>query len=440
MTQRAGWAGMGLALAAMVGLVLPLAAQGLTERDAALQAERAARVAAGDKAYKRKQWNVAREHYQTGCDEDGYGEACFKVARMEERGEGTQRSMALAFTYYQLGCTMQYGPSCDRAGYMASGNDGIERNDEQAFEMFYLGCSFKSAESCSNFGFMHDFGRGTAQDRVKARELYLKACDMGSANGCTNQGMMLIEGLGGPADPVRGRAFLKRACDAGHKPGCEKLAAASGKAPAKPAASAAAAASAAKPALSQADYRMGLEAFDRDQFPVAYRTLRPFADQGDTTAEYAVGFMHAYGQGANRDYLEAARFLVRAARKGDKRAEELLGIIGPNIQQAQFVYMIDAEGPDMSSLSAFSYEVEVYCQFRGPNCATWRKRYQQAEDANNRRAFSEQMARAWRQSAPDARFGNDPRRGGETFAACIRRQVRTRGATAGSTLLDYDCF
>ena len=103
--------------------------------------------------------------------------------------------------------------------------------------------------------------------------------------------------------------------------------------------------------------------------------------------------------------------------------------------------MIDTQGPDMSTLGNFAYEVEVYCRFGGKNCTTWKKRYQQAENANNQRAFSEQMARAWAPlSQPRAGFGNDPRRGDETFGTCIARQARTRGVTAGTTLLDFDCY
>jgi len=375
--------------ALMLALALPAQANN-PDKDA----ERAWKE--GSKTYSAGDMVATRRHFLAAC-EGGHARACFNVGVMLRDGIGGMADPKEARWRFSRACAYGSAPGCYSYGNMAMEAIGGERNDRDA------------------------------------REAHERACREGLNQACNSLAVLVEAGRGGNADPVRARSLYQTACDGGEKSACSNLAKlASGTPPAAPAPVAS--------ARSQADYRMGLDYFDRSLFPNAYRMLRPFADEGDTTAEYAVGFMHAYGEGASRDYLEAARFLVRAARKGDTRAEQLLGTIGPNIQQAQFVYMIDAEGPDMTSLSSFSYDVAVYCQFRGPNCATWRQRYKQAENANNQRAFAEQMARAWRQGTPDARFGNDPRRGGETFAACIRRQVRTRGATAGSTVLDYDCF
>lgn len=354
-------------------------------------------------------------------------------------GSKTYRAGDMVATrgHFLNACEGGHARACFNFGVMLRDGVGGRPDLEQARWRFSRACAFGSAQGCYSYGNMAMAAQGGERNDRDAREAHERACREGLSPACNSLAVLVEAGRGGNADPARARGLYQTACNGGEKAACTNLAkAASGAPPAAPAQTA----QTAQTARNSADYRMGLDYFNRSLYPNAYRMLRPFADQGDTTAEYAVGYMHAYGEGANRDYLEAARFLVRAARKGDKRAEQLLGTIGPNVQQAQFVYMIDTEGPDMSSLSNFSYEVAVYCQFRGPNCATWRKRYQQAENANNRRALSEQMARAWRQSSPDPRFGNDPRRGGETFAACLRRQVRARGATAGSTLLDYDCF
>jgi uncharacterized protein len=352
-----------------------------------------------------------------------------------DEGSKTYRAgdMPATRTHFLKACDGGHARACFNVGVMLRDGVGGPANPSDARWRFSRACAYGSAPGCYSFGNMAMEGLGGDRNDRDAREAHERACKEGLNQACNSLAVLVEAGRGGNADPARARGLYKSACDAGEKSACTNLAKlAAGAPPAAPAP--------AKSARSQADYRMGLDYFNRRLYPNAYQVLRPFADEGDTTAQYAVGFMHAYGEGAGRDYLEAARFLVPAARKGDKRAEELLALIGPNIQQAQFVYMIDTEGPDMSSLSSFSYDVAVYCQFRGPNCTTWRSRYKQAERANNQRAFAEQMARAWRQGAPDARFGNDPRRGGETFGACLRRQIRTRGVTAGSTVLDYDCF
>ena len=255
------------------------------------------------------------------------------------------------------------------------------------------------------------------------RKAHETACGGGITEACNSLAVLIEAGRGGARDMARSLTLYKTACDGGVQAACDNLAAGAGV------------------SLTQADYRTGLQYFNGKQYDKAYPMLRPFADRGDAKAEYTVGWMLAYGEGTGRDYLEAARFLVSAARKGDAESQTILQRIAPNVRQAEFVYLIDTEGPDMSSLSNFAYEVAQYCTFRGPNCTQWRQRYKQAERANNQRAFAEQMARAWTtQAQPRAGFGNDPRRGGETFGACIRRQARTRGVTAGTTLLDFDCY
>lgn len=340
-------------------------------------------------------------------------------------GAKTYRAGDMAATrkHFSRACSLGHERACFNVGVMYQDGVGGAADPEHARWLFNKACQFGYASGCYNFGNMAMEGKGGARDDIAARKAQETACTAGVTQACNSLAVLVEAGRGGNRDMARALALYKTACDGGHKAACDNIAAGAGV------------------SLTQADYRMGLDYFSRKLYANAYPVLRPFADRGDAQAQYSVGWMLAYGQGTNRDYLDAARFLVSAARKGDKDAENILRQIAPKVREAEFVYLIDSEGPDMSSLANFAYEVEVYCRFGGKNCTTWKQRYQQAENANNSRAFSEQMARAWnQQSAPDPRFGNDPRRSGETFGACIRRQVRTRGATAGSTVLDYDCY
>jgi hypothetical protein len=56
----------------------------------------------------------------------------------------------------------------------------------------------------------------------------------------------------------------------------------------------------------------------------AVRWYRKAADQGDATAQYALGFMYRRGQGVPRDYAEAARWYRKAADQGDETAQIVL--------------------------------------------------------------------------------------------------------------------
>jgi uncharacterized protein len=391
-------------------------------------------LAEAKKAYSRNKPEQARSLLATACQKRS-GEACDLLALMQIDGEGGPQDIPAATASFVKGCDLKYVLSCETATQLylggARGKGMIPVDDMKAASLAHFGCRWGSAGSCTDMSFLHYTGRGVEKDPVKAREYAYKACSAGHATGCSNYGGFLHAGTGGPVDKAGAYLYLDKACKGGNKGGCNDLAKffPNGAPAAGPGTG------------SGGQLARGLQAFNSKLYSDAYSLLRPFAEQGDAQAEYYVGWMLAYGQGTSRDYLNSARFLTAAARKGDKDALGVLQQIGPKVREAEFVYMIDAEGPDMSSLANFAYEVEVYCRFGGRNCTTWKQRYQQAERANNQRAFAEQMARAWAPLAePRAGFGNDPRRGGETFGACIRRQARTRGVTAGTTVLDFDCY
>ena len=386
------------------------------------------------KAYSEKKLEKARGLLGQACGKRS-GEGCYLLAMMEVKGEGGAKNVSVAAETFVKACDLQYGMGCELATYLYKGEGpakGIIPADyKKAASLSHFGCRWGSAGSCNEMSFLYFSGQGVEKDPVKAREYAYKACNWEDAAGCSNYGYYLQTGAGGPVDKAGAYLYLDKACKAGNKGGCDNLAQYfPGGAP-----------GAGQGSGGAGQLARGLQSFNSKLYSDAYSLLRPFAEQGEVKAEYTVGWMLAYGQGTSRDYLDAARFLASAARKGDKESLSVLQNIAHKVREAEFVYMIDTQGPDMSTLANFAYEVEVYCRFGGRNCTTWKQRYQQAENANNRRAFSEQMARAWAPLAePRPGFGNDPRRNNETFGACIRRQARTRGVTAGTTLLDFDCY
>lgn len=374
------------------------------------QSTSAQEVAKGDKARKSKKFAAALDHYDIACDA-GNGEGCFKAGRLYELGEGHKPSNGMAVQYYESACYNEFAEGCARAGLFFNGREGVQSDYDKAFSLLRMACTGGSPAGCSNLGFMYDLGRGVAQDRAKAREYYLDACNRGYASGCTNQGLMLAEGEGGPVDRAQGRVFLKRGCDGGDQSGCAQLAKFD--------------AGRVRPRGEiEADYRMALDSFNRKLYPQAYRALRPFAEEGRAEAEYAVGFMLAYGQGTARNYLEAAHFLGRAAERGDTAAQDVLANIVPNVMEARFVEHIDRYGPSTASLGDFMYDVNVYCIYRGPNCSAWRARYKKLERENNMRAEAANMARIWNnygQGKSSDQFWSEARARSE----CLRRVTQS---------------
>lgn len=56
----------------------------------------------------------------------------------------------------------------------------------------------------------------------------------------------------------------------------------------------------------------GLDAFNRGDFAMALRVMRPLAEQGDAIAMVTLGTMYEHGFGVRQDVVEAVRWYQRA--------------------------------------------------------------------------------------------------------------------------------
>jgi uncharacterized protein len=68
-------------------------------------------------------------------------------------------------------------------------------------------------------------------------------------------------------------------------------------------------------------------AYRRGDFSTALRLFRPLADQGNSFAQTALGFMNAEGQGVQKDFSEAAKWFRKGAEQGSADAQYNLGIM-----------------------------------------------------------------------------------------------------------------
>jgi uncharacterized protein len=77
-------------------------------------------------------------------------------------------------------------------------------------------------------------------------------------------------------------------------------------------------------------------AFDRGDYKIALRGLKPLAENGDTDAQIKLGVMYHGGKGVRRDYTEAMKWFRKAANQGDAEAQAVLGVMylkGEGIQR-----------------------------------------------------------------------------------------------------------
>ncbi len=81
---------------------------------------------------------------------------------------------------------------------------------------------------------------------------------------------------------------------------------------------------------ARAGFDEGLAAYERGDYAAALREFLPLAEQGDATAQFALGLMYDNGEGVPQDDAEAAKWYRRAAEQGDASAQYNLGVMYDN--------------------------------------------------------------------------------------------------------------
>ena len=80
------------------------------------------------------------------------------------------------------------------------------------------------------------------------------------------------------------------------------------------------------PATGQ-DWQAAIEVYKRGDYAKAEQLFRPFAEQGNATAQLALGLMYDNGKGGPQDHTEAVRWYRKAAEQGDAMAQYNLGVM-----------------------------------------------------------------------------------------------------------------
>ena len=75
----------------------------------------------------------------------------------------------------------------------------------------------------------------------------------------------------------------------------------------------------------ETEYRLGCEAYSREDYATALERWKPIAIQGHSKAQYHPGSLYEQGHGASQDDEEAVRWFRLAAEQGDADAQFALG-------------------------------------------------------------------------------------------------------------------
>ncbi len=89
------------------------------------------------------------------------------------------------------------------------------------------------------------------------------------------------------------------------------------------------------PALVQADFQAGWDAYNRGDYATALKEFRPIAEQGDATAQFNLGILYGKGQGVLQDYVQAHMWASLAATQNHELATKLRAALANDMTPEQ---------------------------------------------------------------------------------------------------------
>ena len=74
-----------------------------------------------------------------------------------------------------------------------------------------------------------------------------------------------------------------------------------------------------------ADFKTGMDAYQRSDYATALREWQPLAEQGQAVAQYQLGLLYANGKGVTKDDAKARQWYEKAAVQGNAWAQAQIG-------------------------------------------------------------------------------------------------------------------
>lgn len=118
-------------------------------------------------------------------------------------GQGVQKDLALAFSYYRLSAEQGYAPAQHGLGICYQNGYGTPKSPEQAFTCYKLCAEQGSAAGLNSLAFCYYYGFGVEQDNKLAFALYRQSADKGNSAAQNSLGICLRNGFGQLANASR---------------------------------------------------------------------------------------------------------------------------------------------------------------------------------------------------------------------------------------------
>ena len=205
-------------------------------------------------------------------------------------------------------------------GVMYDRGAGVPENDAEAMKWYRLAADQNYSSAELNLGLLYYEGRGVPKNLDEAVKWYRRAADKGVSEAQFNLGAMYANGEGVPRSYVESYKWLTLSINRGNAAAGElrdlvdnMLSEAEVAEGERLAAQWAPAPLSVRP---QGSFSDGANAYNQGDLAAALRIWRPLAEQGDASAQSALGLMYDQGKGVPENDVEAVRWYRLAAEQG----------------------------------------------------------------------------------------------------------------------------
>ena len=258
--------------------------------------------------------------------EAGDADAQLSLGLMYQWGRGVIQDGAEAVRWYRLAAEQGHPQAQFALGYAYDTGEGVPKDGTEAVRWYRVAAEQGRVAAKVNLG-----GLGVPEDTAEAVRWYRLAAEQGHADAQVNLGFMYYRGRGVPGGAAEAVRWYRLAAEQGHAAGQYNLGFAydygrggAPKTPRKPSGGTAWPPDRVTPAPSSPSglRTPTVEGVAQDEAE-AVQWYRLAAEQGDASAQYALGIAYGTGRGVPEDYVVAHMWLNLAAATGHEDARRM---------------------------------------------------------------------------------------------------------------------
>jgi len=206
------------------------------------------------------------------------------------------KDFAEAARYYLKAAEAGHLASMTRYGLFAKDGIGIPKNETLAAKWFLQAAEGGQEAAMTNLGTLYETGRGATQDYAEAARWYRRAVDKGHIFAMHKLALLYETGKGVPKDDQEAVKLLREASDKGLSEATSWLA-------------------------EKYELGRGIPKDEAEAFRLNARAadqVRRSAELGNAVATFNLGVLYRIGKGVKKSDTEAAYWVVRSLKLGDK--------------------------------------------------------------------------------------------------------------------------